>query len=438
MRGFLLFTVLGVAACAAASDSDSSETTSAEVHSTGAELSLPLDARTFTNELVRRGVTTKSEALALLPRAMKQRFALMKSTGALGVASPERPRIIHFAEDGRFIVGSSGHQIEEDVTANSLEILEEDAETHVYRTHVISFDAEKGATLTEDDSRCKGCHGSPARPIWGSYPNWPNAYGEHDDEITPEERPTFDAFVAKAKTDPDYRHLEIHPTSLGFHLPLPYGYPNTNLSAALGIRWASQLAARMAKSPRFAQLANAVVMSSLYCQYDRETASFVDRMYAANIEAMAAEPRYPARRSATKVYRLLGVEPTTDLRVEGTVITPPRGDYDVGMDPWDASSDYLTNLIAYPIFSALLHADPGLEQLYASQLTAIDYADRISMKGDLATMMSLTRDSTPSYYDGNLFGPYRYIHMPVLDGEGKRAEVCARLSAAQLASQRTP
>lgn len=433
-RLLLASIVLGVAACAAASESP--EAAPSEVHAASAELSLPLDARTFTNELVRRGVRTKSDALALLPRAMKQRFALMKSTGALGVASPERPRIIHFEEDGRFIVSSSGHKIDEDVTANSLEILEEDAVTHVYRTHVISFDAKEGATLTEDDARCKGCHGSPARPIWGSYPDWPNAYGEHENVITPEERPTFDAFVASAKTDPDYRHLEIHTTSQGFYLPLPYGYANTDLNAALGIRWASQLAARMTASPRYAQLANAVVMASLYCNYAPETEAFIQRLYAAS--SFGAEARYPARRSTTKVYRLLGVEPTTDLRVEGTVITPPRGDYDIGMDPWDAGSDYLTNLIAYPIFSTLLHADPTLQRLYASKLTAIDYADRITMKGDLATMMSLTDDSTPTYYDANHFAPYNYVHAPVLDGEGKRAAVCARLSASQLASQHTP
>ena len=111
------------------------------------------------------------------------------------------------------MLASSGHA--EDGTPDTLEILEEDAITHEYRTHVISFDA-RGAAPTEDDARCTGCHGSPARPIWGSYPNWPGAYGEHENEITAEERPTFDAFVAMAKTDPDYRHLDIRPTRSGF------------------------------------------------------------------------------------------------------------------------------------------------------------------------------------------------------------------------------
>jgi hypothetical protein len=413
-----------VAACAVASEP--TEGTEASVHASP-ELTLPLDAKTLTNELVRRGVRTKTEALALLPRALKQRFVLMKSTGALGVATPDRPRGIHFEEDGRFILASTGHLIDEDVTAHSLEILEEDSVTHQYRTHVISFDADKGATLTEDDSRCTGCHGSPARPIWGAYPNWPNAYGEHENKVTAEERPTFDAFVETAKTDPDYRHLEINTTSDGFYLPLPYGFPNTDLNEALGIRWAAQLAERMTKSPHFAELANAVVMSSLYCNYSSATEAFIDSLYRAT--TFAAESRYPAHRAATKVYRLLGVEPTTDLRVENPVPVPPSVDYEVGMAPWDAGSDYLTNLIAYPIFSALLKTDPELSQLYASQLSKIAYADDITFKGDLATMMSLTRDSTPTYYDANHFSAYNYVQQPVLDGEGKRAAVCARLAS---------
>lgn len=425
MRHVLSLVVLAAAAAACATVSDPSEQARAEVHA-APELMLPLDAKTLTSELVRRGVRSKTEALALLPRALKQRFVLMKSTGALGVATPDRPRIIHFEEDGRFILASTGHKADEDVTASSLEILEEDAVTHQYRTHVISFDADKGATLTEDDPRCKGCHGAPARPIWGSYPSWPDAYGAADDEMTPEEHATFSTFVETAKTDPDYRHLEIHPSSYGFDLPLPYGYPNTNINQALGIRWAAQLAERMTKSPNFGVLAKAVVMSSLYCAEPPATVELVNRMYAAS--TFAAESRYPARRTATKVYRLLGVEPTTDLRVENPVPVPPAVDYEIGMAPWDAGSDYLTNLIAYPIFSAILKSDPELQQLYASQLSKIAYADDITFKGDLATMMSLTRTSTPTYYDANHFAPYNYVHQPVLDGEGKRAQVCAALA----------
>jgi hypothetical protein len=163
MRRLLtVLTLSALAACAAATEP--TEGTEASVHA-APELTLPLNAKTLTSELVRRGVRTKSDALALLPRAMKQRFVLMKSTGALGVATPDRPRVIHFEEDGRFILASTGHAINENVTANSLEILEEDSVTHQYRTHVISFDSERGATLTEDDQRCKGCHGAPARPI---------------------------------------------------------------------------------------------------------------------------------------------------------------------------------------------------------------------------------------------------------------------------------
>ena len=75
MRKLISGFVLLAAACSAAA-SDSGETSQAAT-STG-ELQLPLTTKAFVAELRARGVTSKADALAMLPHAMKQRFVLVK------------------------------------------------------------------------------------------------------------------------------------------------------------------------------------------------------------------------------------------------------------------------------------------------------------------------------------------------------------------------
>ena len=41
-------------------------------------------------------------------------------------------------------------------------------------------DSRQRVTVT-GESACIGCHGSPARPIWGTYALWPGAIGGDDD-----------------------------------------------------------------------------------------------------------------------------------------------------------------------------------------------------------------------------------------------------------------
>jgi hypothetical protein len=402
------------AACSAAATNSAEE---AQAAASNAELQLPLTTKAFVAELRARGITSKADALAMLPHAMKQRFVLVKNTGALGVASLDRPRVVHFEETGRFVVASSGHKIDEDLTANSLEILEQDDATQTYHLHTVTIDSS-GVTFKEDDTACKGCHGSPGRPIWGSYPSWPAAYGSDDDNMTPEELAAFATFTAMATTDPDYRHLEIHPSSQGYYFPTPYGYPNAVFGSSVGTRWGYQLAARMQKSPSYTALGRYVVAAALGCDL-RAVEPTINRMYSAT--SFAAEAKYPAKYAATKVYRLLGVEPTTDLRMENPVPDPPTVDYEVGYAPYDVGSDYLTNAIAFPLFVDALGKDAALASAYSAKQYAIDGLVKYSVKADVLGIESLGSSTDPPYYEAVLPPFTNYIYRPI------GASVCTRL-----------
>lgn len=446
MRASYLLTALAafglVVACGASTPDGAANGAGESGISASAELPLDIDAHTLFQELARRGVTSKSEALALLPKPFKQRFVLVTDTGALGLSSRARPRVIHFTEDAKLIIATSGFAFEQDPTAHAFEILEHDAATNGFRTHTIELTAD-GPKMTENDARCAACHGASgkARPIWGSYPDWPTAYGgtlghAGVDDMAPDELVEFKAFVAAAKTDPDYRHLEIHPNQNGFVLATPYGNANTLLSNVFGNRQAANLYARIAQSPLYPQLEYALVADDVRCDLPADVEAYVNRLYSAYVEPSG----FDAKRAVTKMYRLLGVEATTDMRLAQTLLTPVEGAWEPGWFDWNSGTDYLSALTGFQAFARLVATDPGLGALFATTAPRIATVNHDAFHASRAEYVAL---QNPAYEDAT--GPSIHWTMlyPVMNppddprapGEGKKDAVCNYLIGAQRARQ---
>src|SRR5262249_3274899 len=64
-------------------------------------------------------------------------------------------------------------------------------------------------TLSEvNPPKCTACHGSPARPIWDSFPLWPGVYGEHyRARLSNDERSGLAEFLATQPVHPRYKSL---------------------------------------------------------------------------------------------------------------------------------------------------------------------------------------------------------------------------------------
>lgn len=446
MRASYLLTGLAafglVVACGASTpDGDDAARNAADI-SESAELPLDIDAHTLFQELARRGVTSKAEALALLPKPFKQRFVLVTDTGALGLSSRARPRVIHFTEDAKLVIATSGFAFDQDPTAHSFEILEHDDTTNGFRTHTIEFEAG-GPKMTENDARCAACHGASgaARPIWGSYPDWPTAYGgtlgdAGVDDMAPDELVEFKAFVAAAKTDPDYRHLEIHTNVNGFVLATPYGNANTLLSNVFGNRQAANLYARMARSPLYPQLEYALVADDIRCDVPADVEAYVSRMYSAYVEPAG----FDAKRMVTKIYRLLGVEATTDMRMAETLLTPVAGAWEPGWFDWNSGTDFLSALTGFQALARLVATDSTMGTLFATTAARIATVNHDAFHSTRAAYTTL---QNPAYEDAT--GPSIHWTMlyPVMNppddprapGEGKKAAVCSYLVDAQRARQ---
>lgn len=137
---------------------------------------------------------------------------LLHVSGSKHVASFASPRIILHSGDGRFalafnsgVSGQTGDQ--------SLEVMRFDDQTSRFVFSEVKFPLDQVGSpiFSEDDpERCLGCHDSPARPNWASYPSWPGAYGENGDAVTPgsEEANGLEAFLASYKDHPRYKFLE--------------------------------------------------------------------------------------------------------------------------------------------------------------------------------------------------------------------------------------
>jgi hypothetical protein len=458
LRSFLVSALVLAAACSlnTGPDVDDENAESSEAAATQ-EITLPINAAKLTQALQSRRIKKKSTALAALPKQLKNHFVLVTETGGLGMASRARPRPVHFTEDARFILASSGHTAAQgDATANAFEIIEWNEATKTFRAHTLELDARTGAKLIEDDTRCVACHGTPIRPIWGDYPNWPNSYGGsrgHDgvDQMTPEEHTAFDAFVTVAKTDADYKHLEIHESSYGFTLPTPYGYPNTTFTGRLGVRYGEQLGAKLLVSPNLAKLEYALLFESARCYpTSSQVRTFIDTRYTALVAsdpAVAAKhARFPATRTDTKMYRLLGIEPTTDLRVERTVAGIPMGtapnDWEVGMNDWNASADSLPALAEFAVWRKVFATDTTLAAFYQTTRPRFDLLATLSYDGDATTLGSLTSSSALKYSESLFPSLHFSVHYPVMNdatdsypGEGKRAAICAHLESSQKSRQ---
>lgn len=150
--------------------------------------------------------------LAALPESYLEHYTLMFESRSTQGARFQQPRAIVFGQDASLILAFNGSPSE--LGYSSLETMEFDRETMRFVLREIAFTEEGGARRIvfseENPSTCAVCHGSPAHPIWDSYPRWPDAYGETEG-VPPwaasRERDGYAAFVQVRATHPRYREL---------------------------------------------------------------------------------------------------------------------------------------------------------------------------------------------------------------------------------------
>ena len=182
-----------------------------------------------------------------------------------------------YGPDARLLLGVSSHPA--DPMREVVEIAELDEATGFWRFSQFDFaNAFVHDTSTES---CTGCHGSPLRPIWGAYPDWPGAFAGADEDLDADQA----ASLMALKTDPQdrFHHLVFpsdHSIETNRQLYLParrYGYANTSFNFELNAAVADGIARRIVGHPRWAVDGRRLLAAQWGC--GATGAAELDRLY---------------------------------------------------------------------------------------------------------------------------------------------------------------
>jgi hypothetical protein len=156
-----------------------------------------------------RQVNSVEELVPLLPAALRSRYALIFSSRSLQQATYSAPRVILYGSDAHLVLTFNGHVSQRGF--NTVETLEFGPDKR-FRLREIRFPppgSNAAVFFSEPNpATCQVCHGSPARPVWDSWPLWPGAYGQrYDAPLSAQERAGLESFLAQQASHPRYRQL---------------------------------------------------------------------------------------------------------------------------------------------------------------------------------------------------------------------------------------
>src|SRR5215472_3128546 len=216
---------------------------------------------------VDRKIRGVDELLIQLPVSFRESYVFLERSGSLHHAFVQQPRAILFGTDARFLMGIGS--VETDPRNQTVDMAQLDTQTGYWQFRTLEF-ADRGLPILNSDQRpCESCHGLPARPIWGSYPAWPGAFGDQVSDVTPQQAETL-------------RRIRSIPTERFYPLPYDafysymlsarrYGYPNTAFNFELAAAAAEGLYKRVRQRESFPSQRYQLLWNG-WCTYDVVTA----------------------------------------------------------------------------------------------------------------------------------------------------------------------
>ncbi len=287
-----------------------------------------LTVRGIYNHVINNGVTNVRDLLSDMPDSMRENYVLMEQTRSRHLADLRDPRLIMFGLDARFLMAVGG--VEEDPLREIVEMAELDEETGQWIYRLIDFETSP-PTLSADDLACQGCHGSPTRPIWGNYPDWPGAFGEDENHLTGDQSAMLDQLAENPELSDRYHHLELDYATSRSILWLPgrdYGYANTAFNFELVVSVSDGLVARMKQHPRWDTLRYTLVDASVCQRGDL---------------------------SEFEVMEQLGLDGPNDFQLDRLIFEAEGDGFDGFV--WNQGSTYLHDVVVFRVLDEIVRND---------------------------------------------------------------------------------
>lgn len=388
----------------------------------GADLSLPLGADSIRAYLEANPQATVESFLQALPPSYSGSFVLMHRSRSLQPATYDRPRVIFFGPDARFLLAVGNK--EKHPRFSVLEFAEFEEKQGTYRFGEIDLGTIGRPKVSVDNKVCTTCHGSPTRPIWGQYPRWDGAYSDEAGKITAADRAGFAQFLGQVGADPRYQPL-MFSAGTGDTLLLTdryYPFANTSFNHELGNTVALGTLTRMRAAPHFAADRWAVLASSEALECIRTDAWFdispvVQRRYAAGPAS-----QYPATGLlSVKAMRLMGIDPETELSLEEIVPRLKRPELSRTYGKWQTGAFRLDEALTFALLMDTAAQDSQLSKLIADEAPVIARLQRwMPLKGEeRATALRKLRG------DYNFFDVYD----PIIRSRSRHETFCAYLAS---------
>lgn len=273
--------------------------------------SSPFKLSTLKSIITMNNIRSVSELLPLLPESTRSHYILAFKSDSLQNGTYQRPRVLLFSEDGKFVMTFNGdpEQYGYETIETMTFIDGPNDDRFVFEEIVMEKDLQerlqflndaklvkdaKGLVLAHQDSGrigpnpavCKGCHLQDPRPNWNQGKFWPGIYGKIDSVMWNAEFTVYDPVTGKPFVDSDradtknyiefvgnvvnhpahphprYRHLVGLKLDAYKQPPLPQTQEFTQLIATLN---AKRIARILTKSPRYPEFKTQLFYFFGYC-----------------------------------------------------------------------------------------------------------------------------------------------------------------------------
>ena len=309
------------------------------------------------------GIGTVSELLSVLPDHYNKNYTLVETTRTTGHSSLEFPRIILFGSEARFMMNVATDPTDPDYERLDVSYMNKDSGNWEFA----QFDfTNSQASLNANPASCTQCHGSPARPIWGTYLNWPGVIG--DDPAPGNQAETLIAAHAQRfnelkaglgnperfhtlKWDDDYRANTAQ--FLPDHV---YGFALTISNMELGFTAAESIYLRMKNN--FPRQFQALREELLLLGYFDQRTNLLKNVERQQIEDLIIHLGGQGD-TVDDLFAVLGIDADNEFSLHKLATEAPDQN-------WNVSSGDLDELVYFLVLHDLVESDPEVSQILAS------------------------------------------------------------------------
>lgn len=262
-------------------------------------------------------ITTLKQFIDHVPRVLNTHYTIVETTGALHQTSLTHPGLLSWG-DGRFMMNIGSNPSDPRYEIVDIAYLKNNGD---WQFDAISFATNPPSR--RGNGECIQCHGTPQRPIWGNYLDWPGMFSDNgfgQEILTGAQANRLTQLKSQAPSTSRFHKIEISDylfdqTAAAMHLPEhAYGpgltISNTEMGSAVG----ESIQKRSQRSGRYAGLREEYLALS-YCDSYAGVLSSANKDQIKNLIVSLGGSNTGANGAPnwTDIYRLWGINPNHEF-----------------------------------------------------------------------------------------------------------------------------